>query len=381
MIYLDNAATTLHKPEKVIEAVNDCLLNYCANPGRGGHKPSLTAGRAVLSAREEVAGFFNIGDPFRVIFTSGATESLNLAIKGLLKNGGHVITTSMEHNSVMRPISALGEHGVTVSIVDCAKDGSLDMRNIEAQINPDTKLIACTHASNLTGAVMPVKEIGEICKKNGLIFLVDAAQSAGILDIDVADMNIDLLAVPGHKGLMGMPGSGLLYISERADVEQLMEGGTGSSSDSIVQPLMLPDRYESGTLNLPGIVSISAGLQFIKAVGIENIRRRGQELARLFVEGLGSIKGASVYSSGGDAAPVVAFNIGNVSSSEVAYMLDDEFDIYTRAGLHCAPYAHKTVGTLESGAVRASFGFFNTAGEIETVVDTICKIAAGGAVK
>lgn len=381
MIYLDNAATTLHKPRKVIEAVNDCLLNYCANPGRGGHKLSLIASRAVYSAREEVAGFFNIGDPFRVIFTSGATESLNLAIKGLLKDGGHVVTTSMEHNSVMRPLSALGGQGVTVSIVDCAKDGSLDVRDIEAQISPDTKLIACTHASNLTGTVMPIKEIGGICRKNGLIFLVDAAQSAGVLDIDVADMNIDLLAVPGHKGLMGMPGAGFLYIGERAEVGQLKEGGTGSSSDSIVQPLMLPDRYESGTLNLPGIVSIEAGLRFIKETGIENIRRHEENLTKLFIEGLRSVNGVTVYSRGAGEAPVAAFNLESISSAEVAFMLDDEFDICTRAGLHCAPYAHKTVGTMETGAVRASFGFFNTEGEIQKAVDAISKITGGGTVQ
>jgi len=375
MIYLDNAATTLQKPAKVIEAVNDCLLNYCANPGRGGHKLSLKAARAVYGTREEVADFFNISDSFRVIFTSGATESLNMAIKGSLKKGDHVITTSMEHNSVLRPLSALKEQGVDVSIADCAEDGSLSLRDIESKITPKTRMIACTHVSNLTGTIMPIKEIGGICRKNGLVFLVDAAQSAGALDIDIEDMDIDLLAVPGHKSLMGMQGAGFLYIGERADVVQLKEGGTGSSSEHIVQPVVLPDRYESGTLNLPGIVSVRAGLMFIKETGLGRIRSHEEAMTGKFLEGLRNIKNAVVYGQNPQGAAVVAFNLKNVNSAELAYMLDNEFDICTRAGLHCAPYAHRTIGTLESAAVRVSFGFFNTEAEVSEATDAIYKIS------
>ena len=375
MIYLDNAATTLQKPAEVIDAVNDCLLNYCANPGRGGHKLSLKAARAVYSAREEVADFFNISDSFRVIFTSGATESLNMAIKGSLKKGDHVITTSMEHNSVLRPLSALKEQGVDVSIADCAEDGSLSLRDIESKITPKTRMIACTHVSNLTGTIMPIKEIGGICRKNGLVFLVDAAQSAGALDIDIEDMDIDLLAVPGHKSLMGMQGAGFLYIGERADVVQLKEGGTGSSSEHIVQPVVLPDRYESGTLNLPGIVSVRAGLMFIKETGLGRIRSHEEAMTGKFLEGLRNIKNAVVYGQNPQGAAVVAFNLKNVNSAELAYMLDNEFDICTRAGLHCAPYAHRTIGTLESAAVRVSFGFFNTEAEVSEATDAIYKIS------
>jgi len=377
MIYLDNAATSFQKPKQVIEAVNDCLINYCANPGRSGHKPALWAGRAVYNARESLAEFFNIADPFRVIFTAGATGSLNLAIKGSLKKGDHVITTSMEHNSVLRPLSRIKEDGVEISIVECSKEGLVDIKDIENEIKPNTKMVICTYASNVTGTVMPVKEIGEICRKHGILFLVDAAQSAGIFEIDVQDMDIDLLAVPGHKGLMGMQGMGILYIGERADITQLQEGGTGSNSEQIVQPAIFPDKYESGTLNLPGIVSVDAGISFIKKAGLSELRAHEEALTRIFLEGVKNIKGTVVYghSSSAASAAVIALNLANVSSSELASILDEEFNICTRAGLHCAPLAHKTIGTLESAAVRFSFGFFNTEAEVRSSIDAIYKIS------
>ena len=375
MIYFDNAATTFKKPKNVIESVNDCLLNYGANPGRSSYKLALKASRAVYAARETLAGFFNIDDPLRVIFTSGATESLNLAIKGTLKKGDHVITTSMEHNSVLRPLSKMKESGAELSICQCAEDGSINIDDIESQIKPNTKMVVCTHSSNLTGTIMPVKAIGEICGKHDILFLVDAAQSAGILDIDVKDMNIDMLAVPGHKGLMGMQGSGMLYIGERAAVTQLKEGGTGSHSEQIIQPALFPDRYESGTLNLPGIVSIHAGISFINDTGILEIRRHVENLTRIFLEGVRNIKGINVYGHKTLSTAVIPFNLDCVSSSELAYILDEEFEICTRAGLHCAPYAHKTIGTLESAAVRVSFGFFNTEDEVKTALDAINEIS------
>jgi len=375
MIYFDNAASSFQKPKEVLEAVNDCLLSYCANPGRSGHKPALRAGRAVYSARVAISEFFCIKDPFRVVFTSGATESLNLAIKGTLNKGDHVITTSMEHNSVYRPLSKLKESGIEISIIECSREGFLSLADIENEIKPNTTLIICTHASNVTGTIMPVKEIGELCKKHGILFLVDASQSAGVLDIDVDDMNIDLLAVPGHKALMGMQGTGLLYIGERADVTQLMEGGTGSNSEQIVQPSMMPDKYESGTLNLPGIVAIDAGISFIKTVGLPKIREHEKNLTQLFLEGLKKIDGVTVYGHTGQSAPVVLINLENISSSELAFILDDEFNICTRAGLHCAPLAHKTIGTFESAAVRFSFGYFNTTDEVETCINALSNIS------
>ena len=375
MIYFDNAATTFPKPKQVIDAVNDCLLNYCANPSRSAHKMALRARRAVYDTREAIAGLFNISDPFQIVFTSGATESLNLAIKGSLRKGDHVITTAMEHNSVLRPLSRLKENGVEVSIIECSKENPVDVTDIEKAIKLNTKMVICTHASNVTGTILPIEEIGRMCRRRGVLFLVDVAQSAGVLDIDVKDMNIDLLAVPGHKGLMGMQGIGILYVGERADVNPFKEGGTGSASEQIVQPITIPDKYESGTLNLPGIVSINAGISFLKKVGLCELRRHEQELTHIFLDGVKNIKGVLVYGHNSLSTATVSLNLNNVSSSELAFILDDEFDICTRAGLHCAPLAHKSMGTLETGAVRFSFGFFNTEEEINKGVDALYKIS------
>jgi cysteine desulfurase family protein len=378
MIYFDNAASTLQKPGKVIEAVSNCLSGYCANPGRSAHKPSLLASRVVNDTREAIAGFFGISDPLRVIFTSGATESLNIAIKGSLKKGDHVITTSMEHNSVLRPLSRLKEDGVEVTIVECSSEGLIDVSDIEKSIKPNTKMVICLHASNVTGTIMPIKEIGLICRKQGVLFLVDAAQSAGFLDIDVGEMNIDMLAVPGHKCLMGIQGIGFLYIGDRANPTQLIEGGTGSGASLITQPEAIPDKYESGTLNLPGIVSLNAAISYINEVGLAEIRTHELNLTRLFLENVRKINGAVIYGHNNlttAATATVAMNLNNVSSSEFAAILDEEFDICTRAGLHCAPSAHKTIGTQESAAVRFSFGFFNTEAEIKKCIDAVYEIS------
>ena len=377
MIYFDNAATSFPKPKEVIEAVNNCLTENFANPGRSGHWPALRASRAVYGAREKIAEFFCVDDPLRIIFTSGTTESLNLAIKGSLKKGDHVITSSMEHNSVLRPISRLKEEGVEATIIECSVDGFADVSDFEGAIKANTKMVVCTHASNVTGTIMPVREIGGMCRKHGILFTVDAAQSAGFSDIDAEDMNIDLLAVPGHKGIMGIQGTGILYIGSRADVVQLTEGGTGSNSEQIVQPTVLPDRYESGTLNLPGIVSFGAGISVINDIGLDRIREHKQNLTSLFLEGVKNIKGAVVYGHDRPAAPVVSVNLDNIGSSEFAYKLDEEFGICTRAGLHCAPLAHRTIGTTDKATVRFSFGYHNTKEEIAKSLDAIYKISAG----
>jgi len=375
VIYFDNAASTLKKPKKVLYAVGDCLSGYCANPGRSGHKLALKAGHAVYDAREAIALFFGISDPFRVIFTSGATESLNLAIKGSLRNGDHVITTTMEHNSVLRPLSRLKEDGVEVSIIKCSDGKLVDITSIEEAIKSNTKMVICTHASNVTGTLMPVKEIGAMCRKRGILLLVDAAQSAGVIDIDVAEMNIDMLAVPGHKYLMGMQGIGVLYIGERADVAQLKEGGTGSTSAQIVQPDTIPDKYESGTLNLPGIVSIGAAIPFLKEIGLSEVWAHEQKLTREFLEGVKNIKGATVYGHETPATATISMNLGNVSSTEFASILDEEYDICTRAGLHCAPLAHETIGTFNIGTTRFSFSYYNTVNEVHKSIDAINKIS------
>ncbi|MGE5633472.1 MAG: aminotransferase class V-fold PLP-dependent enzyme [Caulobacteraceae bacterium] len=376
MIYLDNAATTYPKPEQVYTAVDECLRKYCANPGRGGHKLSLQASRVILEARELVAELFKINSPDRVVFTNNATDSLNLALKGYLKDGDHVITTSMEHNSMLRPLKSLESLGVDTTIVQCSETGEVDIKDIEKEIRGNTTLIAVTHASNVIGTIMPIAEIGALAKRNNLVFLVDAAQTAGVYDIDVDGMNIDLLAFAGHKSLLGPQGTGGLYIREGIELHPMKEGGTGSKSESLYQPEILPDRYESGTPNTPGISGLCAGLKFIKETGIEKIRKHEVELCSIFLEELGKLNGIKIYGTKdvNKQAPVVSINIGDAGSSEISYILDEAFDIATRPGLHCAPMAHKTINTLEQGTVRFSMGYFNTVEDIKAAVAALDKI-------
>lgn len=377
MIYLDNAATTFPKPEEVYLAVDKCLREFGANPGRSGHKLALAAGRAIYETRELICKLFNIDNPMRVIFTSNATESLNLAIKGLLEKGDHVITSSMEHNSVIRPIKALEGNGVEHTIVKCREDGSILVKDIEKEIKENTRLIAITHASNVCGTLMPIKEIGKLAKKHSILFLVDGAQTAGVYEIDVNEMNIDLLAFPGHKGLMGPQGTGGLYIREGINLRHMKEGGTGSKSESLLQPDIIPDKFESGTPNTPGIVGLGEGIKFVLKTGLENIRRHEEELTDYFLKKLEKIDNVKIYGTKNSKkqASVVSLNIGELDSSEVSYLLDQAFNIAVRSGLHCAPLAHKTLGTLEQGTVRFSIGYYNTKDEVDKVIDAIEKIS------
>ncbi|HYE83093.1 MAG TPA: aminotransferase class V-fold PLP-dependent enzyme [Clostridia bacterium] len=373
MIYLDNAATTFPKPEAVYRAVDDCLRNYCANPGRGGHKLSLQSGRVLLEARELLVDLFNTGSAENIILTHNATESLNLALKGFLKKGAHVITTSMEHNSVMRPLKALEKIGIETTIVQCSEKGELNIRDIEKEIRKETVLIAATHASNVVGTILPIADIGALAKSFGLEFLVDASQTAGAYDIDVQKMNISMLAFTGHKSLMGPQGTGGLYIKKDLELEPMKEGGTGSRSESLYQPEIIPDRYESGTHNTPGIAGLCAGINYINEKGMNIIRAHEQELLSCFLGGLQDIKKVKIYGTKDvyKKVPVVSINIGDVGSSEISYILDQTFDIATRSGLHCAPMAHRTIGTLEQGTVRFSFGYLNTKEEINTALSAI----------
>jgi len=377
VIYLDNAATSFPKPECVYEEVYRCMKEYGANPGRSGHKLSLRAGRVIYETRELLCQLFNISNPMRLIFTSNATDSLNLAIKGVLMKGDHVITSSMEHNSVLRPIKALEAIGVENTIVRCQKDGSISVEDIEKAIKENTKLIVITHASNVVGTLMPIKEIGKMAREKKILFLVDASQTAGLYDIDVEDMNIDLLAFPGHKSLLGPQGTGGLYIREGINLRQMKEGGTGSKSESLYQPDLVPDRYESGTANTPGIAGLGAGVKYILEKGIENIRKHEEELTEYFLKGLKTIDNVIIYGPQDHKkqGPVVSINIGDYDSSEISYILDKEYDIAVRSGLHCAPLAHETLGTLERGAIRFSFGCFNTKEEIDRTLEAIEKIA------
>lgn len=375
MIYFDNAATTWPKPPGVSDAMKRCLDEKGANPGRSGHRMSLEAGNVVDETRSAVARLFNIPDRDRVIFTLNATDALNMAIKGSVKPGDHVIATSMEHNSVTRPLYGL-RRVISVTKVQCAEDGSLDLRKIERAIRMNTKVIVVTHASNVTGTVMPVREIGALARQKGIIFIVDAAQSAGVLDIDVQGMNIDLLALPGHKGLLGPHGTGVLYVGERAELCPFREGGTGSHSIDPGQPGVLPEKYESGTLNLPGIAGLGAGLEFISRVGIKKIREHELGLVRRFIEGVAGIPGVILYGPGAEAerAPVVSFLIEGKDTGAVGGALDGWYNIACRAGLHCAPDAHRTLGTLEKKLVRFSFSYFNTADEVDFALQCLRDI-------
>jgi cysteine desulfurase / selenocysteine lyase len=377
MIYFDNAATTYPKPEMVYQAVNKCMREYCANPGRSGHKLSMEAGRTVLEARELLAELFGAKKSENIIFGLNATDALNTAIKGIVNQGDHIITTSMEHNSVLRPLKQLENIGVETTIVRCNESGELSLADLEANIKGNTKLIITTHASNVTGTLMPIKEIGEIAKQNKLLYIIDTAQTAGVYNLNVSEINVDLLIFTGHKGLMGPQGVGGFYIKEGVALRQMREGGTGSMSESLIQPEMLPDKYESGTPNTPGLAGLAAGLRFIKEVGIENIKKHEEEITNYFLNQLSEIEDVKIYGPRDvkKQAPVVSLNIKNMTSSEVSFLLDNQFDIATRPGLHCAPLAHQTIGTKGKGAVRFSFGYFNTKEEIDKAIEALKSIA------
>ena len=377
MTYFDNAATSFPKPDMVYKSILEAMSEYGANPGRSGHKLALKINRKIYNTRESLADLFQIKDPMNMIFTFNGTESLNLGIKGVLKPGDHIITTSMEHNSVLRPIKYLERFGVQSTIVQADVLGRINPADIRKAIKTNTKIILITHISNLTGTIMPVEEIGAIAKENELIFMVDAAQSAGVYPIDVEAMNIDILAFPGHKGLLGPQGTGGLYIRQGLNVEESLQGGTGSISESLVQPNMSPDKYESGTPNGPGIIGLGAGLEYIKSVGMENIRKHEEKLTEYFIEEMEKIEGVKLYGPCDirQQAAVVSLNIKDYDSSEIAYILDEQYDIMVRSGLHCAPMAHKTIGTFDQGAVRFSFSPFNTVEEIEYGIRSIKEIA------
>lgn len=366
-IYLDNAATSFPKPPEVYTAVDQVFRTIGVAPGRGGYRQGMEAARLVLTVRETLAGFFGINDAARLIFTHNATESLNLGLHGLITSGDHVITTAMEHNSLARPLHLAAAHGVQVTWLPGDQTGRITAAQLAAAIRPETKLVAVNHCSNVTGTVQPITEIGAICRAHDLIFLVDAAQSAGSLPIDVVADNIDLLAAPGHKGLFGPPGTGILYLGERACPDPLLVGGTGSRSADLDQPLELPERYESGTPNTPGIAGLGAGVAFIQHVGRENIRRHELALVEQLLAGLHQIPGLHLVGPGaGDTrGAVVSFTIDGHDPSVIGFRLDHEFGICVRTGLHCAPLAHRTIGTFPAGTIRVSPGYFNTSTDIE----------------
>jgi len=378
LIYFDNAATTWPKPPEVWQAMEHCIKSVGANPGRSGHQMAVRAARLVDEAREQLSLLFNISNPDRIVFTLNATEALNLAIKGLLKPGDHVITSSMEHNAVTRPLYLLQEKGVEVTKVACARDGSIRVTDINSAVKQNTVAIIITHASNVTGTLMPLAEIGQLAKRKKLRLIVDAAQTAGVFNLDVPFMNIHLLAFTGHKGLYGPTGTGGLYLADGLELETLKEGGTGSMSQIPDQPDLLPERYESGTLNTVGISGLAAGLKFVRNEGTEKIRQYEMNLTSRFLAGAKKVKGLKVYGPEElyERAPVVAFSLAGKNSGRVGILLDQEYNIACRAGLHCAPDAHRTLGTLENKLVRFSFSYFNKEEEIDSAVRALMEIAA-----
>lgn len=380
MIYFDNAATSYPKPEEVLAAIIDFTNNIGGSPGRSGHRLSIESGRILYQCRENLAELFNVADPLRIIFTLNATEAINLVLKGLLHRGDHVITSSMEHNAIMRPLNELRQKDVRFTKIACNADGSLDPALIESAIQPNTRLIALNHASNVCGTVLPVKEVGQIVRNHDLLFLVDTAQTAGVIPIDMEEASIDLLAFTGHKSLYGPMGTGGLIIGQRIDPEELQpvrQGGTGSRSEQVVQPTFLPDRYESGTPNAVGLAGLLAALTWLKSEGIETIRAHEKALTAVLLEGLGEIAGVELYGTQDASKQIatVAFNIRGLEPSTIGLRLDEEFNILSRVGLHCAPTAHQTLGTFPQGSVRFGLGAFNQPEDVCAALNAVRLLA------
>ncbi len=377
MIYLDNAATSWPKPEIVYQTMDSFFRKKGGNPGHGSHSLAEAARHMVDETRMLTARFINASEVERIVFTLNCTDSINMGLKGLLKPGDHVIISSLEHNAVIRPLAKMGRQGITVTKVPASEStGTVSIEGVEEAINPRTSLILINHASNVNGCIQPVKEIGQIAKRHNLIFMVDAAQSAGHIPIDAQAGNIDLLAFSAHKGTLGPPGVGVLYVGPKVDLDTMREGGTGSFSESEKQPDQMPHRFESGTLNTIGIAGLGAGLRFIQETSQGNISAHEQILIELLKEGLSKIPKVTVYSARYESIqiPVLSFTIDGYTPGEVGAILDQAFDIKVRTGLHCSPEAHKTLETYPLGTVRISPGFFNTNDDIENVIQAIKKI-------
>ncbi len=378
MIYLDNAATTGKKPNMVIAAVNKALLEGSANPGRSGHLPAMRAAEMIYLARQKVAKMFGATGEEKVIFTPSCTASLNMVIKGVLNSGDGMVISSMEHNSVVRPAFSMQKNGIEISVAEVIfSDPEATLRSFERAIEPHTKLVVCTHASNVTGEILPIAAIGELCRKYGVLFAVDAAQTAGVLPIDIQKMKIDFLCIAPHKGLYAPMGTGIL-IAEKNIEHPLIEGGTGSKSAAPTVPTEVPERLESGTQNVAGVAGIAAGCDFVQRKGQTEIYQGELALVQRFYNGLSKIPGTMVYTpfpQEGAFVPLVSFNLRSISSSKVAALLAQS-GIAVRAGLHCAPFAHKRLGTIETGTVRVSPSVFNTRAEMEILLEQIRRISA-----
>lgn len=376
MIYLDNAATTMHKPKEVIDAVV-CAMSSMGNAGRGANEASLSASRIIYDTREKLCRFFHGENPRQIVFTNNSTESLNIAIKGLLNPGDHVITTMLEHNSVLRPLYEMKEKGVELTIIESDKKGRFCLEDMESAIRQNTRMIVCTNGSNLTGNYVPLKPVGELAKKQGLLFVVDASQTAGVFPIDVQDMMIDVLCFTGHKGLLGPQGTGGMYVKEGIKIRPLKTGGSGVQTYSKTHPAEMPTALEAGTLNGHGIAGLHAAMSYLEETGVDHIRAREQELMWRFYEGVKDIPEITIYGdfSTKERCAIVTLNIGEYDSSEVSDALLTEYSISTRPGGHCAPLMHEALGTVEQGAVRFSFSHYNTEEEVDTAIEAVRELA------
>lgn len=376
-IYLDNAATTWPKPEPVYRVIDNFNRNIGANPGRGSSSKTLQAASVLLDTREALAKLFNVSDISRVVFTRNITEAINTVLKGYLKPGDHVITSSMEHNAVARPLHALGNAGVETTYVICTPDGSLDPADLEKNWKENTQMVCLNAVSNVTGTIQPLKEVGEICRERGAVFLVDSAQGAGSIPLDVLEQNIDVLSFTGHKGLFGPQGTGGFYLRPGLEIRPLIEGGTGSLSAETWQPDFLPDKFESGTPNTPGIAGLGAGVDFIQKTGLTAIRQHEKILTEMMIDGLQDIPGVTIYGPADSSRQisVLSFNLAGLECGEVSFLLENNFGIITRSGMHCAPLAHKTIGTFNQGTCRVSSSYFTTREEIEIFLEAIFKIS------
>ena len=377
-VYLDNAATTFPKPKQVIDAMYNYMLNIGGNAGRGNYSNSLQSNRCLYDARETICNFFGYDNPSNVIFTNNVTTSLNMLIKGLLKPGDHVITSSMEHNSVMRPlIDCKNSIHIDLDIVNADSKGFVSVDDIEKSIRSETKLVIITQASNVTGSIQNIKQIGKLCKDNGIFFIVDSSQGAGVLDINMKLIHADAIAFTGHKSLLGPQGIGGFIIDDNLNKNclSILQGGTGSLSYSLEQPDFLPDKFECGTHNLPGIVGLSESIKFINSIGLNEINEHNKYLLKHLLNGLMNISGLKVYgdTSGDNSTTCVSINSDSLDASELGYLLENE-GIKTRCGLHCSPLAHKTIGTYPNGTVRLSLSYFTTKADIEYTLKSINKI-------
>ncbi len=377
-VYLDNSATSFPKPESVIQAMSNALRLHSLSPGRSGHAYALIASRELFETRELIAGFFNLEKSEKVIFTANATMAINMVVKGFLKKGDHVIISHFEHNSVHRPLRFLEREGIIeLSVIPYLPNGYVDVESISGLIRPNTRMIACIHGSNVSGAVQPLRALGQICREHGLAFMVDAAQTAGFMPIDMKADHIDILVFTGHKKLYGPTGIGGVCIGENIAVETFVHGGSGSSSELDTHPVVYPDRLEAGTPNTLGIIGLKAGLEYVIAKGMDEIRAAQLRLTQTLLNGLKAMPRFQIYGPEGieSRLPLVSLNLEGITPSELALLLDKDFGIMARPGLHCSPLAHKALGTFPQGTLRLSLGTFTTENDVLYTLESLKKIA------